>query len=247
MKAWRQGAAFAVVTLVVLTGMGAAPPAPAVSAQPDAPLRAVSYDVSIQTHDEELIRGRTGVGVARELATDGGSVEIDIMTVAQDLLGVRVIETMRSRGYAAVFQGNVGPQDGVHFAAESINDASYVMLLFFGMRFASDQSLAVGSAWTSAAGIRYTVRSVQSPRVTLDVLQRSNVSSASTIIVHGTVVYDPSLLVPISGDVIRRRIDMTQTGPLENEEELRFARHADTFDRPVAAPPASASTPGLAR
>lgn len=243
MERGRQGASVAIALFAALAASGAAA-APSAAPNPTtvAPVRSVVYDVSIQTHDEEPIRGRNGVGVARELSTDRGSVDVDVMTQAQDLLGVRVTETMRSRGYAAVFSGNVGPQDGVHFGADSINDASFIVLQFFGMRFASDQSLETGSAWTSTAGIRYSVKSVQPPRVTLDVLQRANVSSASTIIVHGTVVYDPGLLVPISGDVIRRRIDMTQTGPLENDEELQFVRRSDTFDRPTAERPSASPT-----
>jgi len=198
----------------------------------EAPLRAVVYKISVlQTNQAHIELYNT---VARPIAEfhDNGTIEIDVMASAETLLGVHVIETMHSRGYPAEFDGNVGPEDGVHFPDGALSDASITLLRFFGVRFAADQSLVPGSHWTTQTGTTYTVKSADGRRITLEMLQHFKVAnSISTITIQGTVVYDSGLLVPLSGDVTQHRMEQHPEGAIELVEDLHFARASDSFDQ----------------
>jgi hypothetical protein len=201
--------------------------------QSDTPIRSVVYKVSIQQRNEAHIERYNSIDRGIATFTDDGTVDVDIMVKTETILGVRVTEEMRSRGYPASFTGNVGPDDGVHFPDGSINEVSYNLLRFFGVRFAADQSLAVGSVWTTPTGIQYTVKSADGRRVTLDVLQHVKVANTvSSVVVYGTVVYDPGLLVPISGDLTQHRIELHPEGAVETYQEMQFVRQSDSFDAP---------------
>jgi len=219
------------LALFASAALADASPASAAPAATQAPLRAVVYTISILQRNQAHIERYNTVERPSAAFTDDGTVEIDVMADADPLLGVRVLETMRSRGYPAEFDGNVGPQDGVHFPEESLSDASLTLLRFFGVRFAADRSLEPGSHWTGDSGTTYSVRSANGRRVTLDLLQHLKVAnSISTITIQGTVVYDSGLLVPISGDVMQHRMEMHPEGAIELIEDLHFTRASDSFE-----------------
>jgi hypothetical protein len=223
-----------IAPLALLASATVAVASPVVSVPPtEAPLRAVVYKISIlQTNQAHIEQYNT---VARPIAefSDNGTIEIDVMANAETLLGVHVIEIMHSRGYPAEFNGNVGPEDGVHFPEGALSDASITLLRFFGVRFAADQSLEPGSRWTTETGTTYTVKSADGRRITLELLQHIKVAnSISTITIQGTVVYDAGLLVPLSGDVTQHRMELHPEGAIELIEALHFARASDSFDQP---------------
>jgi hypothetical protein len=122
----------------------------------------------------------------------------------------------------------------VHFADDSIGDPTRELLPFFGVRFVAQHSLVVGETWRTATG-DVVVRKVEPRRVTLEVTERFKVAnSVSDVRAHGSVVYEPGLLVPISGDIVRTRTELHPEGAIEVTELVHFERLSDTFEPPAS-------------
>lgn len=210
-----------------------ATPTPAAAAAQ--PIREVVYKVSIESRNESHMERENAIENPNATFTDNGTVTVDVMVKADTLLGIRVTEQMRSRGYPATFLGNVGPDGSVHFAEDALNDVSITLLRFFGTRFAAEQNLDVGTEWKQGPATQFKVKGVDGRRVSLEVTQRLNVANAiSTMIIHGVILYDPGLLVPLNGDVTEHRTELHPEGAIELYRILHFERQSDTFDKPAS-------------
>jgi hypothetical protein len=200
------------------------------TASADAPLRTVIYKVSTQQENAAYIERYMAVDNQRAIFTDTGTTTVDVMVNADAALGLRVTELTRSRGYPAQFLGNVATDGIVHFADDSIGDPTRELLPYFGVGFAAQRSLGVGETWQTSTG-DVVVRKIDAGRVTLEITERFKVAnSVSDVRAHGWVVYEPSLLVPISGDIVRRRMELHAEGAIELTELVHFERLSDTFE-----------------
>jgi hypothetical protein len=162
---------------------------------------------------------------------DDGDVTVDVMVNAESGLGVRVTELTRSRGYPARFLGNVTANGSVNFADDSISDPTRELLPYFGVRFAAQHELDAGETWKTAVG-DVTVRSTDRHLVTLEITEHFKVANAvSEVLSHGSVVYEPSMLVPISGDIVRTRTELYPEGSIQIRELIHFERVTDSFEQ----------------
>jgi hypothetical protein len=221
-----------VVANTALVLASPAAPTPAASA-PSGPLRTVVYKISVENANYAAIESYNAFDRLRALSVEDGTATIEIMARTPEALGIKVTELTRRRGYPAVFEGNVTANGGVYFPEESIDEATFVLLRFFGEDFASDHPLTLGDSWKTQAG-DITVRKVDGRRVTLEVTETYKIpSSISELQVHGFVVYERGLLVPISGEVVRKRVEMHPEGVIELSHIIRFERTSDSFDKPA--------------
>jgi hypothetical protein len=218
--------------LILLLVAVAATASPAASTSP--PLRTVIYKISIQQQNAAYIERYMAVDNQRAIFVDEGTATVDVMVNTEIALGMRVTELTRSRGYPAQFLGNVAADGFVHFADDSISDPTRELLPFFGVGFVAQHGLEVGETWQTPTG-DVVVRKVESKRVTLEVTERFKVAnSVADVRAHGTVVYEPGLLVPISGDIVRTRREVHPEGAIEVTEIVHFERLSDTFEPPAS-------------
>jgi hypothetical protein len=207
----------------------AAAPTASPATSTDAPLRTVIYKISTQQENAAYVERYMSVDNPRAVFVDEGTATVDVMVNADAALGVRVTELTRSRGYPAQFLGNVAADGFVHFADDSISDPTRELLRYFGVGFGR-HSLGVGDTWRTANG-DVVVRKTEGSRVTLEITERFKVANAiSEVRTHGSVVYEPGLLVPISGDIVRTRMELHPEGAIETTELVRFERLSDTFE-----------------
>jgi len=217
-------ALFAALTVAVPS------PQPAADA---GPIRTVVYNISLQRSNMAYVERYNDFQRLRALMTDAGTATVDVMVRTPAALGIRVTEITRQRGYPAIFTGNVAADGSVGFPEESINEATWTLLRFFGERLVADKALNPGDTWKTPGG-EIAVRTVQGRRVTLEITESFKIpSSMSELFVRGTIIYEPGLLVPISGDVMRKRVESHPEGTIELIETVRFERTSDSFDKPV--------------
>jgi hypothetical protein len=217
------------IALLVEAAPTASPAAPA-----SAPVRTVIYKISTQQQNAAYIERYMAVDNQRATFVDEGTTTVDVMVNTDAALGLRVTELTRVRGYPAQFLGNVAADGFVHFPDDSISDPTRELLPYFGVRFAAQHDLSVGEMWQTANG-EVIVRKVEQRRVTLEITERFKVAnSISDVRAHGSVVYEPGLLVPISGDIVRTRTELHPEGAIESTELVHFERLSDTFEPPAS-------------
>ncbi|HEY5094778.1 MAG TPA: hypothetical protein VII69_06675 [Candidatus Eremiobacteraceae bacterium] len=204
--------------------------AAAISAPTPQPLREVVYHVSYVRHTNST----AGNG-----DSDHGTVTVDVMAVSHNALGLKVTERWSKSPTALVALGTVEPTGSVVFAAGALKDVTYQLLPYFAPQLVPPQPLEPGVAWTVkddrktlTARTSYSVLSVQGTSVTISVKQTVAVHDAthSQITSSGTVVYEPRLLVPLSGDITKRLSLQISGAPQTVLLSLHFARSSDTRD-----------------
>ena len=207
-----------IIALVAAAAIGAATPQP---------LREVAYNVS-------YTRRTISSGA---VLTDHGTVTVDVMAISNNSLGLKVTERWNKSPTALVALGTVLPTGNIVFAPGALNDVTYQLLPYFAPHFVPDRPLAPGVAWTVkddrkslTAKTSYSVATVQGTSVTIDAKQSLSLHDAthSQITSSGSVVYEPRLLVPLSGDFTKRLSLKIGGTPQAVSLALHFARSSDT-------------------
>jgi hypothetical protein len=208
-----------IIALVAAAAIGAATPQP---------LREVVYHVSYTRHSTTI----SGAGVS-----DHGVVTVDIMAVSHDALGLKVSERWTKNPAALVALGTVQPTGNLVFAPGAMSDVTDQLLPYFAPRFVPQRPLQPGVTWnvkdqrkSLSATTTYSVTALQGTSVTINVKQVVNVHDAtnSQISSRGSVVYEPRLLVPLSGD-FTKHLSVRISGALQTVTlSLHFARASDT-------------------
>ncbi|HKW45209.1 MAG TPA: hypothetical protein VJN22_06080 [Candidatus Eremiobacteraceae bacterium] len=194
------------------------------------PLREVVYHVSYARRTAST--GSTGV-------TDHGTVTVDVMAVSNNALGLKVTERWAKNPTALVTLGTVQPTGKLTFAPGVLSDISYQLLPYFAPQFVPQRPLLQGVAWSLkddhkdlAANTAFAVTAVQGSSVTISVKQTVSIRDAThaQISTNGNVVYEPRLLVPLSGD-FTKHLSMKVGGAKQSVSlTLNFARASDTRD-----------------
>jgi hypothetical protein len=210
--------------LVIIALVAAA----ALSAAAPKPLREVVYHVSYTR--------QVGASVT-PAASDHGTVTVDVMAVDNNALGLKVTERFAKNPTVLVALGTVAPNGAIIFAPGALSDVTDLLLPYFAPKFAPQQALTPGVAWsvnanskTFGADTRYSIASMQGSSVTINVKQSVTVHDAtqSRISSVGSVVYEPGLLVPLSGDFIKRLAVKIGGATQSVTLRLHFARASDT-------------------
>ena len=208
-----------IIALVAAAAIGAAAPQP---------LREVVYHVSYTRRSTTI----AGAGVS-----DHGTVIVDVMAVSHDELGLKVTERWTKNPTALIALGTVLPTGNLIFAPGALSDVTDLLLPYFAPKFAPDRPLLPGVSWnvkdarkSLSATTTYSVTGVQGTSVTIDVRQVVSVHDAThtQISSRGSVVYEPRLLVPLSGD-FTKHLSVRISGALQTVTlTLHFARASDT-------------------
>jgi hypothetical protein len=198
------------------------------SANRIAPLREVVFNVSYER--------RVGASVT-PVSRDHGTVTVDVMAVRNNALGLKIAERWTRNPTAMVALGTVEPNGQLDFAPGALSDTTIQLLPFFAPLFAPQELGAVGVAWNVTerrppldAHTRYSVTNIQGTAVTIKIAQTISISDATHahISAGGSVVYEPRLLVPLSGDISRKLTANLGSANKTIALQLHFARASDT-------------------
>lgn len=231
------------LSLLAVLAAASVQPAAAAAPAPGAPLRSIVYKVatSLNTSQTYEVYGGTAQppGQSNDVQTNRGTVTIDVMAVANNALGIRVTEVWNSLLRPVVFNGNVAPDGTVSFPPSSINDVTRELLPFLGPTFAPADQMAAGGHWRvdyDNGGVsietQFAVADIKDKLVSLHETQtvRPTTGMGMTINVNGNVKYEPSILAPISGHVVKRMSQSAAEGASTSTLDLTFERVSDTKD-----------------
>jgi hypothetical protein len=202
--------------------------AAAINAAAQHPIREVIYHVSYIRRTASV----AGAGV-----TDHGTVTVDVMAVSNNALGLKVTERWSKNPASLVALGTVQPTGSLTFAPGALSDVTDQLLPYFAPLFVPQRPLLTGVTWNAkdvrkglTANTSYAVTAVQGTSViigvnqSLTVLDTTHVQIAST----GSVVYEPRLLVPLSGDFTKHLTAKVGGATRSITLTLHFARSSDT-------------------
>ncbi len=234
---------FAAIVLAAVTAM--ATPTPAPQSQPVyKPLREVVYKVvaNLQISDTSESYGGfnpdpSGVIGSYNAAAPGtsgsagnnGTVTVDIMAVAPDgTLGIQVTEQWNGVARPSSFDGTVAPDGTVQFPQSTINDVTRELLSYFGTRFAPSDGLDTTSRWQTNQPFMngnvttdYAVTAVNGSIVTI---QKKQTIKNYEVYTEGTIQYQATTLVPVSGRVTKRMSSSVAAGATENQPAAQTSR-----------------------
>jgi hypothetical protein len=231
------------------------PPSPAATAAPVAsatpvavapnalttPLREVVYNVTSSTLFDDINESYGGGETANapsstDIESRNGTVTVDVMAKFEDgVLGIRVFEHWKVPPLPQRFMGGVAPDGTVEFPQSTIDPVTIELLPYFATQFAPPGNLAPGTHWSvvktydkSVVSTDYTVTAVGTASITIHKLTTIKALGSETI--DGTIAYNPSSFVPLSGKIRVKRTDIFANGQRQQTVDLTFDRVSDTFD-----------------
>lgn len=218
-----------------------------------APIREVVYKVSFTRRldaNQEVYGGQTSddMGVMHQnppfnskegLATDSGTITIDVMQVAGDTLGIRLTEHWQGSTPSDTYLGNVGADGSVSFSNPQVTDVSKTILGFFSPGFLGGRYVDKGVSWTqdaSGAGLtvssKFTVGNVDGSIAAIDettTIKSNSVRSMDTL-TTGSITYKPTKLVPISGTIHSLGYRSDAETSTDVTTIINFQRVSDSLD-----------------
>jgi hypothetical protein len=217
------------------------------------PLREVVYKVSFtrlldsnqETYGGEIIDAMGKVSMSppfnskRGIATDSGTISIDVMQVAGDVLGIRLTEHWDGTTPSSTYLGNVGADGSVNFTDPQVSDTSRSVLSFFSPGFLGGRDVDKGVTWTRTASAQgldvsstFTIGDVVGTVADIDemtIIKSHSVRSMDTIMT-GSIMYKPTMLVPISGKIESRANRSDAETTTDVATVIHFERVSDSLD-----------------
>jgi hypothetical protein len=155
---------------------------------------------------------------------DHGTVTIDVMEASETSLGLKVTETWTATGRPRVFLGNVDADCVAEFPQDSIQLVTRQILHYFCLGLPTAHDFSVGEQWSipgpdkSGMVDQFNVSAVNGDQATL---QEKRFSTTTTVAVgeltgDGTIVYEPSKVIPISG---KYNFKVSAGGYAESDED----------------------------
>ena len=173
------------------------------------------------------------------IASDSGTVTVDVMQVAGDTLGIRLAEHWDGSTPSNTYLGNVGADGSVNFTNPLVTDVSRTILGFFSPGFLGGRYLDKGMTWTqtaSGSGLNvnttYTIGDVDGPVASVaetTIIKSNNVRSMDTLIT-GSITYKATKLVPISGQIQSLAYRSDAETSTDVTTIIHFDRVSDTLD-----------------
>jgi hypothetical protein len=221
-------------------------------ATPD-PIREVVYKVSY-THrldaNQEIFGGQVSddeghmhqnppFNSKEGLASDSGTITVDVMQVAGDTLGIRLTERWDGSTPSNTYLGNVGADGSVNFSNPLVTDVSRTILGFFSPAFLGGRYVDKGVSWTETAtgsGLdvtsTYSIGNIDGSIASVDettVIKSNSVRSMDTL-TTGSITYKPTKLVPISGRLQSLAYRSDAETSTDVTSIINFQRVSDTLD-----------------
>jgi hypothetical protein len=218
-----------------------------------APIREVVYKVSFTRRldaNQEVYGGQVAdesghmhqnppFNTKQGIATDRGTITIDVMQVAGDILGVRLTEHWEGSTPSDTYLGNVGADGSVNFSNPQVSDVSKTILGFFSPGFLGGRYVDKGVSWTqnaSGAGLtvssKYTIGNIDGSIAAVDestTIKSNSVHSMDTL-TTGSITYKPTKLVPISGTVHSLGYRSDAETSTDVTTIINFQRVSDSLD-----------------
>lgn len=218
-------------------------PGPAASAPAQKPLREVVFDVTTNWRNDDITESYAGGADATnpgstEVQQGQGTVTIDVFgQTPEGGLIVSATEVWKQPTKQLPYTGTVEPSGVLDFDSigpTALDDVCGELLPYFGTRFAPLGTLDSTTHWSlqSASGkitatTDYNITAVAGDTVTVHKSQ--TIKSMATVTVDGSVVYEPSKLVALSGTVRKRSTELYADGQTTNTLIITFTRVSDTF------------------
>ena len=164
-----------------------------------------------------------------------GTVTVDVLAKTEDgTLLAGVSELWHDNPLPLKFEGAVASDGTVLFAPNTINAVTMELLSYFATRFVPDANVQKGSHWTvdNSGGkismtTNYAVTAVGTDSITIQKDQTIKALGSETI--GGSVVYQLSRFVPISGKIRERLTEMYADGQTQGTLDLRFDLVSDSY------------------
>ncbi len=223
----------------ILLASSIATAAPAASG---APAREVVYRVSTLLRLDDITE-TFGGGIdasppaSQDSVEDHGTVVVDIMGKLEDGdLIVRLSGQWTQHLRPIPINAIVTPDGTVELDPSALDDVALELLPYFAIRFAPAGTLDTSTHWTvdltgdkTSIMTQYAVTATRGSTVTIHKTQTIKALGSETV--DGTVVYDATLLAPISGE-IKKRLTQTKTnGETTGSLNIRFDLMSDTFQK----------------
>lgn len=238
------------VTILVafaLDAASASPPPPSATASASArPLREVVYSVTADDRFDEISESYAGGADATNPGSTGalsahGTVTIDVTGHQQDgELQLTVTENWKEQAKPVSFGAFVRPDGYIGIESltpSAIDDAPDELLPFFGTAFAPLGTLSTTTRWTQNSdeneitiSTEYAITAVSGDSVTVHKIQ--TIKGGDEMSVDGSVVYEPSMLMPISGDITKKTTHMWADGSQSATLTVSFKLVSDSFHHP---------------
>jgi hypothetical protein len=241
---------FAIAAMMAVGGSSstagpAASPAPAATAAPAAgaaasgPLREIVYKVAQTDSSSGTASDYGGTDTGSRSGWDQGTLTIDVLQVlSDDILAVHASEAWNSLGgkpFAAT--GYVASDGTLSLVSGTYSAVMLTLLPYVASGFIASHNMTLGTAWTLSGDAdkvhyehHYAVTKIDGADVTISIdgqMTGSGMGMFPTI-ERDTVVYRPSLLVPISGDFSTRTRSSTGAEDSTVSHNLHFQRVSDT-------------------
>src|SRR5215472_3919464 len=239
------------VTVLVAFALDAAsaspsPSAPAAATASTRPLREVVYSVDADVRLDQIAESYGGGADATDPGSTGylnaqGTVTVDVTGRQQDgELQLTVTENWKEQAKPVSFGAFVRPDGYIGIESltpSAIDDAPDELLPFFGTAFAPLGTLSTTTRWTQNANenqltisTEYDITSVSGDTVTVHKIQ--TIKGGDSASVDGSVVYQPSMLMPISGDITKKTTHMFADGSQSATLTIHFSLVSDSFHHP---------------
>jgi hypothetical protein len=229
---------FAAIVLASAVATATAAPAPS-----GAPAREVVYKVSTLLRLDDITE-TFGGGIdasppaSQDSVEDHGTVVVDIMgKLANGDLAIRMSGQWSQHLRAVPVNALVEPNGTVDMDPSSLDDVALELLPYFAPQFAPAGALDTSTHWSvdlagdkTSIETQYAITAVSGTTVTIHKTQTVKALGSETV--DGSIVYDATLLAPISGQV-RKRLTQTYTnGETTGSLNIRFDLVSDTFQKP---------------
>lgn len=190
-------------------------------------------DDSGHVHQNPPFNSKEGV------TSDSGTVTVDVMQVAGDTLGIRLVEHWDGSTPSNTYFGNVGADGSVNFSNPQVTDVSRTILGFFSPGFLGGRSVDKGISWTqtaSGSGLNvnstFTIGDIVGPVASVaetTIIKSNNVRSMDTL-TTGSITYKATKLVPISGQIQSLAYRSDAETSTDVTTIIHFDRVSDTLD-----------------
>ena len=236
------------LAVALAAALDAAAPTPAPSGSPASghiarPLRIVAYDVVTNWRSDDITEMYAFASNAHAPGSSAfknrhGTITIVVMgRTADGSLSITESEDWTDESKLGATNAVVSPIGIIGFDPTLPLPRQYILaelLPYFGTKFAPDGALDTTTAWTteskqpgSTISTRYAVTSTSGIDVTVH--KSENIKSIGTVAVDGSTLYEPSMLMPLSGNVTRRETAMYADGQTATTLNISFKLLSDSF------------------
>lgn len=173
------------------------------------------------------------------LSSDSGTITVDVMQVAGDTLGIRLVERWDGSTPSDTYLGNVGSNGSVNFSNPAVSDVARTILGFFSPDFLGGRYVDKGITWTQTAagdGLNvtstFTIGDVDGPVASVEettTIKSNSVRSMDTL-TTGSITYKATKLVPLSGQIQSLAYKSDAETTTDVTTIIHFDRVSDTLD-----------------